>query len=74
MQPTISLWNGLAFIVNQNWKSKIYKLGKVDKINSVLQLTRSKGKKQKEKEIWIEEDDFKSCSRLKNSRSILGRL
>ena len=46
-----SLWYGLAFIVNKRWKNKIYKLGKVDDRISVLQLTRSKGKKQNESDI-----------------------
>ena len=44
----------LAFIVNKKWKNKIYKLGKVDDRISVLQVTRSRSKKQKEINIWIE--------------------
>ena len=46
----ISLWYGLAFIVNQKWKNKIYKLRKVDRI-PILQLVRSRSKKQKETKI-----------------------
>ena len=53
----ISLWYGLAFIVNQKWKIKIFKLGKVDRI-PILQLTRSSNNKQKETEIWIKKDEF----------------
>ena len=45
-----SFWNGLALIVNKKWKNKIYKLGNVDDRIPVLQLTRSRGKKQKESE------------------------
>ena len=43
----ISLWCGLAFIVNQKWKNQIEKLGKVDDKIPILQLTRSKSKKTK---------------------------
>ena len=46
-----SLWYAIAFIVNQKWKNKIYKVGKVDDRIPVLQLTRSRSKKQKETEI-----------------------
>ena len=30
MTGTISLWYWLGFIVDQNWKNKIYRLGKAD--------------------------------------------
>ena len=46
-----SLWYGLAFIVNKKWKNKIYKLGKVDDRIPVLQLARSRGKKQNESDM-----------------------
>ena len=45
-------------------KKKICKLGKVDDRIPVIQLTRSRSKKQKEADIWIEEDGFKAGSRL----------
>ena len=47
----VSLWYGLTFIVNKKWKDKIYKPGKVDDKIPVLQLTRSRSKKQKEPDI-----------------------
>ena len=46
-----SLWYGLAFIVNKKWKNKIYKLGKVEDRIPVLQLARSRAKKQNESDI-----------------------
>ena len=61
----------------KKWKSKIYKLGKVDDRISVLQVTRSriKNQNQKETDMWIEKEGFIPGSRLdwwlKNSRSIL---
>ena len=42
------------------WKD----MGKIDGRISILQLTRSRGKKLKETKVWIEKDGFKSCSRL----------
>ena len=45
------LWYGPAFIVNKKWKTKIYKMGKVDDRIPVLQLTRSSSKKQEEPDI-----------------------
>ena len=39
---------GLVFIVNQKWKSKIYKLGKVNDRNQILQPARSRNKRQKD--------------------------
>ena len=39
---------GLAFIVNQKWKSKIHKLEKVDDSNPILQPARSRDKRQKD--------------------------
>ena len=38
---------GLAFIMNQKWKSKIYKLGKLNDRNQILQPARSRNKRQK---------------------------
>ena len=64
----ISLWCGLAywlaFVVNQNWKNKIYRLGKVDEKIPILQVTRSKSKRQAQTEIWMEKHGFKPGSRL----------
>ena len=54
----------LAFIVNKKLKNKIYKLGKADDRIPVLQLTRSRGKKQKESDVSIEKEGFKPSSRL----------
>ena len=69
----ISLWYSLAFLVNQKWKVKIYKLGKGDRI-PVLQLTRSRNKTKKKRDMnrgrWIL-NQAKNI-RLKNSRNILG--
>ena len=59
-----SFWYGLVFIVNIKWKNKIYKLGSFNDRIPVLPLTRSRSKKQKESNIWIEKDGFKSRSRL----------
>ena len=39
---------GLEFIVNPKWKSKIYKLGKLDGSNQILQPARSRDKRQKD--------------------------
>ena len=39
---------GLKFMVNQKWKSKIYKLGKLDDRNQILQPARSRKKRQKD--------------------------
>ena len=39
---------GPAFIVYQKWKSKIYKLGKLDDRNQILQPARSRKKRQKD--------------------------
>ena len=60
----MSFLYGIAFIVNQKWKNKIDKLKKVDERIPILQLTRLRSKKQKETDIWIEKDDFKTGSRL----------
>ena len=69
----ISLWYSLAFLVNQKWKVKIYKLGKGYRI-PVLQLTRSRNKTKKKRDMnrgrWIL-NQAKNI-RLKNSRNILG--
>ena len=59
-----AIWYGLAFIVNKKLKNKIYNLGKANDRIPVLQLTRSRGKKQKESDISVEKDDFKPSSRL----------
>ena len=59
----ISVWYGLALIVDQKWKNKIYKLGKVGKI-PILRLARSMSKKQKETDDMIEEYGFKAGPRL----------
>ena len=37
----------MTFTVSKKWKKKIYKLGKVDDRIPVLQVTRSRSKKQK---------------------------
>ena len=49
--------------MNKKWKNKIYKVGKVNDRIPVLQLTRSRSKKQKEPDILIDEG-FKLGSRL----------
>ena len=75
----ISLWYGLAFIVNQKFQNKIYKFWKgYDRIQ-ILQLARFRSKKKSngnETEIWIEKDGFKPGIRLKirlkYGRNILG--
>ena len=54
----ISLWYSLAFLVNQKWKVKIYKLGKGDRI-PVLQLTRSRNKTKKKTRYESRKMDFK---------------
>ena len=59
----ISVWYGIALIVDQKWKNKIYKLGKVGKI-PVLGLARSMSKKQKETDNMIEKYGFKAGPRL----------
>ena len=38
----MSLWYGLAFVVNQKFKNKIYNLGKKDDSIPMLQLARSR--------------------------------
>ena len=42
---------GLVFIVNQKWKNQICKVGKVNDRIQILQLARSRNKRQKETEI-----------------------
>ena len=59
-----SLVYGLALIVNQKWKNKIYKLGKVIDRIQILQLATFMNKRQKETKIWIEKDGFKPSPRL----------
>ena len=39
----------LSFIVDQKWKNKIYKLGKVDDRIRILQPARSRNKRQEKK-------------------------
>ena len=60
-----SLWYGIVscdscdmvtFTVSKTWKLKMHKLGKVDDRIPVLQVTRSRSKKEKEADIWIEKD------------------
>ena len=53
----MSLWHGLAFIVDKKWKNRINKLRKVDE--KILQLARSRTKRQKETDG---KDGFKSSS------------
>lgn len=50
MERNIFHWYGLAFIVNQKLKSKIYKLEKGDDRFPIMQLARSRSKKPNEKE------------------------
>ena len=38
---------GLVFIVNQKWKNKIHKLGKVNGRNQILQPAKPRNKRQK---------------------------
>ena len=45
---TGSFQYGITFTVNQKWKNKIYKLGKLDDGNPIQQITRSNDKRQKE--------------------------
>ena len=42
------LWYGLAFIVNQKWKSKIFKLWKVDDRIQILEPARSRNKRNRD--------------------------
>ena len=63
-QRKLNVKHELAFIVNKKLENKIYKLGKVDDRIPVLQLARSRGKKQKENDRCIEKDGFKPSSRL----------
>ena len=55
----MSLWYGLAFIVDQKWKNRINKFREVDE--KILQLARSRTKRQKETDG---KDGFKPNSRL----------
>ena len=64
LTKTYSMVYVLALIVNQKWKNKIYKFGKVDDRIQILQLARYRNKRQKETEIWIEKDGFTTSSRL----------
>ena len=59
-----SLWHGLAFIVNQKWKNKTFKLGKVNDRIQIIQLATFRNKSKKETEIRIEKNGFKANSRL----------
>ena len=63
-QKAIYLWHGLAFIVNQKWKSKIYELGNVDDRILVLQVVRSRSQRQKENKTRIKKYGLKSSPRL----------
>ena len=64
---------GLAFFVNQKWKNKIYKLGKVDGRIQILQPARSRNKDKKKHRYDSEKMvlDQVQKIRLKNSRNIL---
>ena len=64
LTKTYTVVYGLALIVNQKWKNKIYKFGKVDDRIQILQLARYRNKRQKETEIRIEKDGFSTSSRL----------
>ena len=64
LTKTYTVVYGLALIVNQKWKNKIYKFGKIDDRIQILQLAGDRNKRQKETEIWIEKDGFKTNSRL----------
>ena len=74
----ISFWYGVALIVNQKLKNKVYKPRKGDDRIQILQLATSRNKKlnKSKTEIWIEKDDFKPGIRskisLKNSVYSLG--
>ena len=35
----VSIWYGFIFIVNQKWKNKVFKLGKVNGRIQIIQLT-----------------------------------
>ena len=54
---------GLAFIENQKWKNKVYKLGKVDDRIQILQPARSRNKRPKETEMLIKKDGFKPSTK-----------
>ena len=60
----LSLWHGPALIVNQKFKSKTFKLGKVNDRIQIIQLATFRNKRKKETEIGIEKDGFKANSRL----------
>ena len=47
----LTVWYGLAFIMNQKWKNTSCKQEKVDGRIAILQLARSTSKRQKETEI-----------------------
>ena len=64
MQIIIFRLYGLAIIVTQKWKIKIYKLRKVGERIQVLQLTISRSKKPKKKKKDGGKDGFRPDSRL----------
>lgn len=61
MVKYVYLCSGLETVVSKNSKNK---LGKADDRISILQLVRSKSKKQIKMETRIEKDGFKSGSKL----------
>ena len=61
MVKYVYLCSGLETVVSKNSKNK---LGKADDRISILQLVRSKSKKQRKMETRIEKDGFKSGAKL----------
>ena len=49
--------------MNQKWKNKVYKLGKVDDRIQILQPARSRNKRPKETEMLIKKDGFKPSTK-----------
>ena len=66
----VSLWYGLAFIVNEKLKNRTYKLWKGHDSIPILQLARFMGKKNKQKRNRdiIENDGFKQLNHELGSR------
>ena len=61
MDKDIYFCYGLEIVMSKKWKNK---LGKADDRISILQLVRSKRKKQIKMETRIEKDGFKAGSKL----------
>ena len=55
-----SYWYRLVFFMNEEWRNKICKLGKIDARSLILKLARYRSKNQNENKtkIWIKKDDF----------------